>query len=260
MLQPDEADRLVGRGADPAPGAVEVVGSFEAIDEDEEYWLDDTALIRPSIRRSGDNDLVDMTALVAPEAYDELIDATSTSHFPMRYAWRYFTDADELESEQLPAVVADLRRLDGTFSAASGPVIEGTLLQSGLLPLLEGVQERWASVAAVLAVVGLGPAAVGIAALALVGVLVMQRRRPALALSRARGASSGQLLWAVLLEGLIISLPPAILAIGLAYLLVPDRPGPRHGRGGARRRGRHDARAGGCRRADRAGIAAWPRT
>ena len=29
-------------------------GSFEATDPDEEYWLDDTALIRPSIRRSGD--------------------------------------------------------------------------------------------------------------------------------------------------------------------------------------------------------------
>ena len=185
LLQPDEYDRLVGRGSEPLPGAVEVVGSFEAIDPDEEYWLDDTAMIRPSIRRSGDNDLVDMTAMLDPQAYDELIGATSASHYPLHYAWRYFTDAESLQSEQLPAVVADLRRLDGTFSSASGPVIEGTLLQSGLLPLLSAVQDRWASVAAVLAVVGVGPAAVGIAALALVGVLVMQRRRPALALGRA---------------------------------------------------------------------------
>ncbi|HET9344267.1 MAG TPA: ABC transporter permease [Candidatus Limnocylindrales bacterium] len=224
LLQPDSMDRLVGRGADLLPGAVDVVGSFEAIDPDEEYWLDDMALIRPSIRRSGDNDLVDMTAMVDPQAYDELIEATSESHWPVRYIWRYFTDAESLQSEQLPAVVADLRRLDGTFSAASGPVIEGTLLQSGLLPLLESVQERWTSVAAVLGVVGLGPAAVAIAALALVGVLVMQRRRPSLALGRARGASSGQLISAVLLEGLIISLPPAILAAALAFVIVPSGP------------------------------------
>ena len=224
LLQPDEFDRLVGRGSELLPGAVEVVGSFEAIDPDEEYWLDDTAMIRPSIRRSGDNDLVDMTAMLDPQAYDELIGATSASHYPLHYAWRYFTDAESLQSEQLPAVVADLRRLDGTFSSASGPVIEGTLLQSGLLPLLSAVQDRWASVAAVLAVVGVGPAAVGIAALALVGVLVMQRRRPAIALGRARGASSGQLLSEVVIEGLIISLPPAILATGIAFLLIPAGP------------------------------------
>jgi putative ABC transport system permease protein len=224
LLQPDETDRLVGRGSDLAPGAIDVVGSFEAVDPDEEYWLDDTAMIRPSIRRVGDNDLVDMTAMVDPQAYDDLIEATSASHWPVRYVWRYFTDAASLQSEQLPAVLADLRRLDGTFSAASGPVIEGTLLQSGLLPLLEGVQDRWTAVAAVLGVVGLGPVAVGIAALALVGVLVTQRRRPALALGRARGASSGQLIGAVTLEGLIISLPPAILAAALAFVLIPSGP------------------------------------
>ena len=52
VLQPDENDRLVGRGSDLLPGAVDVVGSFEAIDPDEEYWLDDTAMIRVERRRS----------------------------------------------------------------------------------------------------------------------------------------------------------------------------------------------------------------
>jgi putative ABC transport system permease protein len=224
ILAPDTNDRLVGRGSDLVPAAVDVVGAFEPNDPDEEYWLDDTALIRPSIHRSGDRDFVYMTAVVDPEAYDELIASTASSHYPIHYVWRYFTNVDDLESEQLPAVIADLRRLDGTFSSANGPVIEGTLLQSGLLPLLESVQARWASVASVLAVVGLGPAAVGIAALALVGVLLMQRRRASLALGRARGASAGQLIWAVGLEGLVISLPPAIIAAGLAFLLLPTGP------------------------------------
>jgi putative ABC transport system permease protein len=221
-LEPDDTDRLVGRGHEELRLALDVIGSFEPTDADEEYWLDDSALIRPSIRRSGDSDLIYMTAMLAPEAYDELIASGSGSAFPVHYVWRYFVDPDALESEQLPATLADLRRLDGTFSSATGPVIEGTVLQSGLLPLLESVSARWAAVAAVLAVVGLGPAIVGLAALALVGLLVMQRRRPALALGRARGASSGQLLSSVLIEGLVISLPPAILASGLAVLLLPS--------------------------------------
>jgi putative ABC transport system permease protein len=224
MLRPDESDRLVGRGGGPAPAAVDVVGSFEAADPDEEYWLDDTAVIRPSIHRSGDRDLVYMTAVVDPKAYAAMASMSSANRYPLHYAWRYFTDVPRLQSDRLPAVVSDLRRLDGTFSSANGPVVEGTLLQSGLLPLLESVQARWAAVAAVLAVVGLGPAAVGIAALALVGVLVTQRRRPALALGRARGASSGQLIGEVLVEGLIISLPPAILATAIAFALFPTGP------------------------------------
>ncbi len=163
-----------------------------------------------------------MTAVVAPQAYDQMVSAMG--HYPMHYAWRYFTDVPRLESDRLASTVADLRRLDGTFSAANGPVVEGTLLQSGLLPLLESVQERWAAVASVLAVVGLGPIAVGIAALALVGVLVMERRRPSLALGRARGASSGQLILEVLIEGFVIALPPAALATALAFLLLPSGP------------------------------------
>jgi putative ABC transport system permease protein len=223
VLRPDETDRLVGRGGEPTRAAVDVVGSFEPRDPDEEYWLDDTALIRPSIHRSGDRDLVWMTAVVAPEAYGELVQ-TPSGQYPLRYAWRYFTDVPRLQSDRLASTVADLRRLDGTFSSARGPVVQGTLLQSGLLPLLESVQERWAAVAAVLAVIGLGPVAVGIAALVLVGVLVMDRRRPALALGRARGASSGQLILAVLIEGFVISLPPAALATAVALVLIPAGP------------------------------------
>jgi putative ABC transport system permease protein len=225
MLRPDESDRLVGRGGLPQDGAIDIVGAFEAVDEGADYWLEDTALIRPSIRVRGDNDLVDLTALVAPEAYANLLSATSINHFPFRYTWRYFVDHDRLESERVGSIVRDLRRLEGTFGSTGGVGIEGgTALGTGLLALLEAEQARWTSAAAVLAVVGLGPAAVGIAALALIGLFVMQRRRPGLALGRARGASSGQLISAVAIEGLVISLPPAALAGALAFALIPTGP------------------------------------
>jgi putative ABC transport system permease protein len=222
-LSPDQSDRLVGRGGPAHREVVDVVGSFQPNDTDEEYWLDDTAVIRPTIHRSGDTDQVWMTAIIDPQAYGELV-ATTAGQYPIHYGWRYFTDVARLQSDRLSATVADLRRLDGTFSSANGPVVVGTVLQSGLLPLLESVQERWAAVATVLDVVGLGPIAVGIAALALVGVLVMDRRRPALALGRARGATSGQLILAVLIEGLVISLPPAAVATAVAFLVTPAGP------------------------------------
>lgn len=224
MLRADENDRLVGRGAGPQPGAVDVVGAFEAKDEDEEYWLDDTAIIRPSFRQSGDRDLVDMTALVAPEAYEAMLASTAGHHFPYRYIWRYFVEPARLDSEAVGSLVRDLRRLDSTFGSTGGAVEGGTLLQSGLLPLVEGEQLRWSAAGAVLAVIALGPAAVGVAALGLIGSFVMQRRRPALGLGRARGASTGQLLSALAIEGLFISVPPAILAAALAFAIVPTGP------------------------------------
>src|SRR5262245_16857163 len=82
VLSPDQSDRLVGRGGPPAREAVDVVGSFQPIDPDEEYWLDDTAVIRATIHRSGDTDQIWMTAVVDPQAYGELV-ATSAGLFPI---------------------------------------------------------------------------------------------------------------------------------------------------------------------------------
>ena len=225
-MRPDETDRLVGRGGAIENGAVDIVGSFEVVDPAAPYWNDDTALAQPSIRTlGGDSRLIDVTALISPEAYGALLSGTGLNHDPFRYTWQYFVDRDRLESERLSSLLTELRRLESTFPSTGGNAVEaGTALRSGLLPLLAAEQARWKSAVAVLTVVGLGPAAVGVAALALIGIFVMQRRRAALALGRARGASSGQLLAAVAIEGLVISLPPAVLAVGFAMLVV--RTGP----------------------------------
>ena len=225
MLHPDSTDRLVGRGGPNVLGAVDIVGAFEVRDPADPYWLDDMALVRPLIRRTGgDTQFLDETALLAPEEYQILLD-TPFSHPPLRYTFRYFIDQDRLEASAAGPLISDLRRLDGLYSSASGNAVEtGTSLQSGLLRLLEAEQARWSSAVAVLTVVGLGPLTVGTAALALIGSLVMRRRRAALALGRARGASAGQLIGAVGLEGLALSVPPAILAAIVAAAILPAGP------------------------------------
>jgi putative ABC transport system permease protein len=65
---------------------------------------------------------------------------------------------------------------------------------------------------------------IGAAAVALIGLFVMRRRRSALALGRARGASGGQLVGTIALEGLILSVPPAIVAALIAMVLLPAAP------------------------------------
>jgi putative ABC transport system permease protein len=225
MLHPDPTDRLVGRGGPILPGAVDVVGAFEVRDPADPYWLDDTALVRPLIRRTGgDAQFLDETALLAPEEYQLLLEAPP-AHLPLRYTFRYFVDPDRLQTGNAGSLVADLRRLDGTFSSAGGNAVEtGTTLESGLLPLLAGEQARWSAAVAVLTVIGLGPVTIGAAAIALIGLFVMQRRRAALTLGRARGASSGQLIGAVGIEGLVMSIPPAILAALVATVVLPTGP------------------------------------
>jgi putative ABC transport system permease protein len=225
MLHPDPTDRLVGRGGPNVPSAVDIVGAFEVRDPADPYWLDDTALVRPLIRRTGgDTQFLDETALLAPEEYQILLD-TPFSHPPLRYTFRYFIDQDRLQASAAGPLISDLRRLDGLYSSAGGNAVEtGTTLQTGLLRLLEAEQARWSSAVAVLTVVGLGPLTVGAAALALIGLFVMQRRRAALALGRARGASAGQLIGALGLEGLALSVPPAILAAIVAAAILPAGP------------------------------------
>jgi putative ABC transport system permease protein len=225
-LLPDSTDRVVVQGLTPWPAAVEIVGSFSPRDPADPYWLDDPTPFQPGIRRvrGGDTQFIDITAILAPEAYGLLLE-TPPSHVELRYTWRYYIDSARLQADAATALLADLRRLDGLYASTGGNTIEGgTTLRSGLLLLVAGEQARWSSAVAVLTVVGLGPLTVGAAALALIGLFVMRRRRPAMALGRARGASAGQLIGAVGLEGLILSVPPAIIAGVVAANLIPTGP------------------------------------
>ena len=69
----------------------------------------------------------------------------------------------------------------------------------------------------------LGPAAVATAAVALIALLMVHRRRRAVTLVRGRGASVGQLLGSHLLEGLLIAVPASAIAYVAATTLVEGR-------------------------------------
>ena len=121
---------------------------------------------------------------------------------PGRYEWRYRIDADRLDAGRLETLVPDLRRLDTEFGT-NRPGFGLVVFRSGLLESIDRYLTQRAASEAVLSVAAIGPLAVAAGALGLVAVVIIRRRRASLALSRGRGASTGQLLAAQLWEGLL---------------------------------------------------------
>ena len=163
---------------------------------------------------------MDVSAILAPEAYGDLLGETNVPHYPVRYTWRYHVDPEQLKASGTSRLIVDLRRLESTFPAdGSGPT--ATTIRSGLLPLMEAWTTRWGSATTLLGVIAVGPIVVAVAALAMVILLAVARRRPSLELSRGRGASTVQVLGSAAAEGLLLTLPAAALAIAAAVLLLP---------------------------------------
>lgn len=220
----DARDPMAGR----APGvvAIRITGVLEAVDPADPFWFDDPALNQVTVRSTGgDSRFLDLAGYLPIESYDLLARVSLRLGVPARYTWRHFIDPERVSSNRLAPLIVDLRRLEATYprTQVAGGVgaADGVAMRSGLLPLLVAHSARWASASAVLTVVALGPAAVAFAALALISSISARRRRPAIALVRARGATLGQIVRAIFLEGFVIAVPALAVAIALSLVLLP---------------------------------------
>ncbi len=222
FLTLDPRDQLnAGRNHD-VMAAMEIVGVFEVDQPQDPFWYDDPSLEKASIRSlGGDARAIDTTALVAPDAYQPALTVIAPEEPPFRTTWRLFVAPDRLSASQMDPLILDLRKLDTTFLQVSSRTLNGTALRSGLLPLIQTHAARWTSALAILTVVAIGPAAAAIAALVLVATIAARRRRPALTLVRERGATLGQIVRAVFLEGFVITVPALGLAVLVSVLLLP---------------------------------------
>lgn len=90
-----------------------------------------------------------------------------------------------------------------------------------LTSTLDRVVGQQRATSSLLAVIAAGPLGVALAVAALAARLVVHRRRPALTMALARGASPAQLRWLVAAEGLLLGLPAAALGHLAAMLLAP---------------------------------------
>ena len=220
VLARDPTDPLAASIA--APMAVEIVGTYEVLDAADPYWSGDTEMAASWIRSvSDDVEFRSAIILLSPDADSALLEATADGHPPLRYRWRYLVDPARLEADAAGQVAADMRRMEGVFPAtATSSPIQGTLLRSNLLALVELQQARWRSVEAVLAVVAVGVAAVALLAMSLVAILGVLRRRISLATWVARGATTAQLAGATLGETLLLGLPVVAIAVLVALVLI----------------------------------------
>lgn len=220
----DPADALV-RNVFPLPVSavaieIEVVGLFEVHDPAAPYWFDESTLAKPAIGGTDDAPIAYGIALFAPEAYGDLL----TLGLPNRYRYRFQVDAERLDTGRLAELREDLRRLESTFGTAGTGANGRILYRSGLLDVLERFTTRRTATEAVLWVAAMGPLSVAAGALGLVAVIIVGRRRAALALARGRGASASQLLAAQLWEGMLITVPAGLVGLLLAEAAIPSRP------------------------------------
>ena len=221
QLTVDSGDPIMRAFFSDATGAATatVVGLFTVPQPDADYWYDDTRLIRAAVGGTVDNPIAYTTALIAPDAYADVLGL----QVPMAYRWRFYVDGQRADAGQLESLIPDLRRLKTTFDSPSGAADALPNLRTGLSTLLDRYLAERATAEAALAVAALGPIAVAAGALGLIAILIIRRRRPTIVLARGRGASGRQLLAAQLVEGLVVTVPAALVGLLLASALVPAR-------------------------------------
>lgn len=195
-------------------------GIYEPKDRDSAYWsLNNTLLSAAEEYNPDTGTAVDATAFIAPDAFPLtilMVDRSQTSYwYPMA--------TESLSARTAPQVEAQLREFLGT--PQSVPAVfppETTVVFGSETPdAIADATQRAASTNQILALLASGPLGVCLATAALAVRLLIERRRSALALVSARGASDWQVRGSLALDGLILGIPAAALGALAAILLVP---------------------------------------
>jgi putative ABC transport system permease protein len=221
FMTPDRTQQGASSGLGGVAAGIKIVGIFEATEPRAEYWLGDTSLQRPSIEPvSLDTRLVFATALFASDAYPVVLRST----FGMHYTWRYFLDPERWDTGDLDSLLGDLRRMQTTRSAVGASQLgQEPTLRTGLSAIADRYLAQRRSSESLLTLAAVGPASVATGAVALVGMMLVRRRRAQLALARGRGASASQILAAQLGESLVLVIVPALLGYIAASSVISAR-------------------------------------
>ncbi|CAN5168390.1 hypothetical protein BH11ACT3_BH11ACT3_01260 [soil metagenome] len=204
-------DQLLGDS-----GSYLISAIYQPTDPDDDYWTHARDLDEPAlIRESGNPFTIQASVFVAPETLIGLQDAFAAGEFS---AW-VAIDPTAYEFADLPVLRAQVRNVTATpFELPTGGQLS---LRSTLDDVFESTQAKVSATSALVALTGSGFLGVLIATYALCIQALISRRRTALALGSARGASAGQLRLVMSLEAALVSLPGSAVAVALAAVLVP---------------------------------------
>ena len=202
--------------ADRYPALV-VTGIFETGDPDADYWLHHSLGAEASVIADPNRGLLGTaTAYVDPAMITPLTLGMADTR-----VW-YPVDTGGVTATAVPTLLSQANGQSAkTFLVEAGPDDPAPIQlrpSTRLTEILESLLAQRTGVDAIVAVLAVGPLGATVAVLALGARLVVDRRRPALALLRARGASGTQLRLLMGGEGLVVGLGSAAagFAAGLA--------------------------------------------
>ncbi|MGD8200488.1 FtsX-like permease family protein [Ornithinimicrobium sp. W1679] len=209
-------------------GPLVVAGTYRPLDPQDPRWQHVDNGVRMGVLfdpNRGQAALV--TAFVDPGSRGYLGQPTAVRHelwFPVDPAAVSGTGVDVgLVRRQLTGMLAQQHTLVEAGDPALGPIEadQTPAFATGLTGTLDQVVRQQRATSSLLAVVAAGPLGVALAVVGLAARLVVQRRRPSVALVLARGAGPRQLRWIAVVEGLAVGVPAALLGHVLARALLP---------------------------------------
>jgi putative ABC transport system permease protein len=205
---------------DAKPLVVKVVGLVEVEDESDPYWFGERGLQTPNIQRTQDVDrtFVYAQGLTSTDGYRKLLAATGS--VPLVYEFRHYVDPDRLDAGKLGQLNGAVAELETRYAAA-GPL--DPKVETRLGEIFQRYAGARSQAETLLAVAAIGLLACALANIGLLGALWYSRRRKETSVSRARGASSLQVLAAQVAEGLLIAVPAGLLGWAAAVLVVDAR-------------------------------------
>lgn len=194
-----------------------VAGLYEPIDEADAYWAQFSDLAAPLVEREpGSTPTVRASVFVNPGSLGGLTtsvpDGSLVAWIPLDGSPLTAANAATVAAQLRAAVAADIALPYG------GRLTFGTALADEL----DEAMGRTATVAGLLALGASGLLGVLLAVFALGVGSIVDRRRPVLALARARGASGPEVRAAMALEGLAIAVPATALGIAAAAAAIPE--------------------------------------
>lgn len=208
------------------PGAepLRLVGVFDVADADDPYWAHS-----PTAGDAFVLDDLNLGKLATAVAYVDpaMIAWVSLRGGATTSVW-YPVDAFGVRAGEATTLLAQLRGFTTTaYTVDEEDAFDPFVVRpaSGLVAILDRIVAQRSGVDAILSVLAAGPLGATVAVLALGARLVVERRRPALALLRARGASGAQLRGLMAAEGLLVGGVAAALGFGAGLLLVPGPAG-----------------------------------
>ncbi|SDU67372.1 FtsX-like permease family protein [Jiangella alkaliphila] len=215
------AVRPVGTAALASGLVYRLSGVYEPLDAAAPVWAHHRAALAPEVLDDWDRGrTLTVAAYVDADSWSALAPVVGSS--AETRLW-YPLDVSSARAD----VTVPLRDALSRFIAAAPMVVseEGhrpfsPILTTGSIDVLDRVAQRHDSSQALIAIVAAGPLGVSLAVLALAARLMVERRRSALALIGARGASPLQLRLLMVTEGLLLGLPAAALATVLVGRFV----------------------------------------